>query len=103
MVSGGRSRKRCHPRNSAAALASVAGCGAHRLQRPPASRDSPAKQKLWISTAMQKKKPPGEPGGKFNREALQGTDKHPIDGREDPGGLTEPSVDKIRRKPLING
>src|SRR3546814_1505269 len=73
MVSGGRSRKRCHPRNSAAALASVAGCGAHRLQRLPASRDSPAKQKLWISTAMQKKKPPGEPGGKFNREALQGT------------------------------
>src|SRR3546814_5972440 len=69
MVSGGRSRKRCHPRNSAAALASVAGCGAHRLQRLTASRDSPAKQKLWISTAMQKKKPPGEPGGKFNREA----------------------------------
>src|SRR3546814_14019416 len=94
MVSGGRSRKRCHPRNSAAALASVAGCGAHRLQRLPASRDSPAKQKLWISTAMQKKKPPGEPGGTFNKDALQGTEKHPKNGWKDPGWAYRPLRDQ---------
>lgn len=55
------------------------------LVRGPGPAVPAGQQDPRIKAEAHKKKPPGEPGGKFNREALQGTDKHPKDGREDPG------------------
>lgn len=51
----------------------------------------------------QKEKPPGEPGGKFNREALQGTDKHPKDDPGGPGEGARPSMVQISLEFLKNG